>query len=160
MHQRSQRRGRYLLFYFILFFYFFFWSLYFSSRLRLARLLKFWYDFLGIGGDVWRWLCMHMQRKISSHVDGGQAEGLASADQGARTPNLFRPLFLTFIFLRGMFPQMYFHRQFILPFKVTIFSLIFDFLVLACVFSIQSCFHIVFHNGGMCMDRCYFHVNF
>ena len=46
---------------------------------------NFGYDFWGVGGDVWRWL-WHVCRKISAHVDGGQVEGLAFTDPGARTP--------------------------------------------------------------------------
>ena len=35
---------------------------------------NFGYDFCGVGGDVWRWLCRHVRRKISTHVHGGTSE--------------------------------------------------------------------------------------
>ena len=35
---------------------------------------NFAYAFLGIGGDVWRWLCIHVRRNISADVDGGLSE--------------------------------------------------------------------------------------
>ena len=28
-----------------------------------------------LGEDAWRWLCRHMRRKISTHVDGGPSRG-------------------------------------------------------------------------------------
>ena len=40
---------------------------------------NFGYDFWGVGGDVWRWLCRHVRRQISAHVDGGPSGGPQSA---------------------------------------------------------------------------------
>ena len=53
------------------------------------KFLRFWnfgFDFLGAGGDVWRWLCRHVRRKFPLASIGGWAEGLACADPAARTP--------------------------------------------------------------------------
>ena len=36
-----------------------------------VRLSVFQKLYWGVGGDVWRWLCRHVCRKISAHVDGG-----------------------------------------------------------------------------------------
>ena len=47
---------------------------------------NFRYEFWGVGGDVWSWLCRHVCRKISAHEMVGRAEGLACADPEARTP--------------------------------------------------------------------------
>ena len=44
------------------------------------------YDFWGVGGDVLRWLCRHVRRKISSDVDGGLSGVSRCVDTGARTP--------------------------------------------------------------------------
>ena len=53
--------------------------------------LWFWnfgYDFLAVGGDVWRWLCRHTHRKISASVNGGPSGGSSVRCAGpvARTP--------------------------------------------------------------------------
>ena len=47
---------------------------------------NFRYDFWGVGGDVWRWLCRHVRRKISAHVDGGTSERSSVRRRWARTP--------------------------------------------------------------------------
>jgi hypothetical protein len=55
----------------------------FSWSMRLwAERGEFWkeiwnsrYNFLGVVGGVWRWLCRHLWRKISAHVDGGLSGG-------------------------------------------------------------------------------------
>ena len=44
------------------------------------------YDFLRVGGDVWRWFCRHFHRKNFFSVDWGQVEGHVCTDPGARTP--------------------------------------------------------------------------
>jgi hypothetical protein len=47
---------------------------------------NFGYEFLMVGGDVWRWLCSHMPGKCCLMLMGGRAKGFACADLGARTP--------------------------------------------------------------------------
>ena len=35
----------------------------------VSGIWNFGYEFLAVGGDVWRWLCRHRRQKISAHVD-------------------------------------------------------------------------------------------
>jgi hypothetical protein len=42
---------------------------------------NFGYEFLSVGGDVWRWLCRHYAVKFQLMTRGGWAEGLACADR-------------------------------------------------------------------------------
>ena len=44
------------------------------------------YDFWGVGGDLWRWLCRHVHLKISTHVDGGPSGGSRVPRPGERGP--------------------------------------------------------------------------
>ena len=56
---------------------------------------------LEISKVVKKRLCRHVRRKISASVDGGRAEGLASADPVARTPVGHSENFLCFYSARG-----------------------------------------------------------
>jgi hypothetical protein len=47
---------------------------------------NFRYDFWWVWGDVWRWLCRHVRRKISVCVDGGTSGPSIVLRRGARTP--------------------------------------------------------------------------
>ena len=52
--------------------------------------LWFWnfgYNFWGIGGDVWRWLCRHMHRKNSTGVDGRLSGGSSMRRPGSEDPH-------------------------------------------------------------------------
>ena len=45
------------------------------------------YDFWGVGGDVWRWLCRHVCRKNSASVDGGPCGGSRVRRPGSEDPH-------------------------------------------------------------------------
>ena len=49
------------------------------KKMKISKVVlgfqNFWYDFWGVGEDVWRWLCRHVCRKTSTSVDGGPSGG-------------------------------------------------------------------------------------
>ena len=48
---------------------------------------NFGYEFLGVGGHIWRWLCRHVRQQISAHVDGGPSGGASMCRPGSKDPN-------------------------------------------------------------------------
>ena len=48
---------------------------------------NFGYDCWRVGGDVWRWLCRHIFRKISAHVDGGASIGSSARTSRSKDPH-------------------------------------------------------------------------
>ena len=42
---------------------------------NVLELWNFAFASLRVGGDFWRWLCRHVRRKISAHIDGGPSRG-------------------------------------------------------------------------------------
>ena len=41
----------------------------------------------GVGGDVWRWLCGHVHRRISAHANGGPSGGSHVRRPGSKDPH-------------------------------------------------------------------------
>ena len=66
---------------------------------------NFGYDFWGVGGDVWRWLCRHLRRKISAHVDGGPSVGSRVPRPGSEDPHRREQKFSTWL-QQGLWQQL------------------------------------------------------
>ena len=61
---------------------------------------NFGYDFWGVGGYVWRWLCRPMRRKISAHSVGGTSEQSSLRRRWARTPIGLSGIFLQILVMK------------------------------------------------------------
>ena len=59
----------------------------FSSSKVVLGFRKFKYDFWGVGEDVWRRLCLHVQRTFFAGVDGGLSGGSSMCRPGSEDPH-------------------------------------------------------------------------
>ena len=47
---------------------------------------KFWYELVGVGGDIWRWHCKHVHRQLFAHINGGLRGGYSVSKLGGWGP--------------------------------------------------------------------------